>query len=313
MTALEEARNFSEDVLRTMREAIAAKLPADHLVVTCGSFARRDASSSSDMDYYSVIESKGPLATKWDDQLKSIIQENGIKPPADGGAFATNVRKTELLRNYGGSKDTNKSITQRMLYLLEGDYLSAKDKFDNLRSKIIEKYVDNTPRDHQIAFYLLNDLVRYWRTITVDYADKTYGRKNKKPFGLRNIKLVYSRKLIYTSGLFSIALTADRTRDAKCEILKMLFSMSPVDRIKYVCGDESSRRLIEIYNYFIGKISDPAIRDILESLENDDERSRKDPTFRELKNEGHYFSREAFGLLQRTFHASHPIHMAVVF
>lgn len=198
-----------------------------------------------------------------------------------------------------------------MLYLLEGEYLTEPDQFQCIRRSIIERYVGNTPSDHQIAFYLLNDIIRYWRTMAVDYADKTYGTTNPKPWAIRNIKLVFSRKLIYASGLFSFALTADRTLAKKAEILEMLFSMTPIDRIRYVCGDTSSKRLLEMYDVFLERTSNSEIRKHLDSLER--ENRADDSIFRDLKNEGHYFSRELMGLFDRTFHSSHPIHMAVVF
>ena len=198
-----------------------------------------------------------------------------------------------------------------MLYLLEGEYLTNEAEFLSIRHDIIDRYVANTPSDHQLAFYLLNDIVRYWRTMAVDYAHKTYGSKNKKPWAIRNVKLVFSRKLIYASGLFSVALTADRRKDDKTAILNMLLSMTPIDRIKYVCGEPQSKRLFEMYDTFLDKMADRPTREHLETLN----RALKatDQKFREIKNEGHYFSRELMGLLHRTFHASHPIHMAIIF
>ena len=53
------------------------------------------------------------------------------------------------------------------------------------------------------------------------------------------------------------------------------------------------------------------IENLVDGLNREERNS--DPTFRELKNEGHYFSRELMGLFHKTFHLSHPIHMAVTF
>lgn len=313
MNDIIEAQTFSEQRLTQVRAAISEIVPSDQLVITCGSYARREASPESDMDYYSVLECAGPQEAEpeWSQPLKSKIAELVGNLPSSQGAFATNIARSELLNNYGGRHDSNESITRRMLYLLEGDYLTCKDKFLEIRRAIIDRYVEETPRDHQVAFYLLNDIIRYWRTMTVDYADKTYGSDTPKPWAIRNIKLIFSRKLIYASGIFSLALTADREKSEKSEILYKLFNMSPIDRIKYVCGEENSKRLFEIYSIFLGEIAKPEVREALDMLERADRDSNM--VFRRLKNEGHYFAREIMGLFQKTFHASHPIHMAVIF
>ena len=124
-------------------------------------------------------------------------------------------------------------------------------------------------------------------------------------------RLVFSRKLIYASGLFSVALTADRREPDKIEILEKLFSMTPIDRIRYICGEAQSKRLLQMYDFFLDKMSDEIVREHLKSLKKTQKQT--DKIFREIKNEGHYFSRELMGLFHRTFHASHPIHMAVIF
>jgi len=46
--------------------------------------------------------------------------------------------------------------------------------------------------------FLLHDLIRYYRTICVDFEYKTY--ENGKPWGDRNIKIQFSRKFLYFSN-----------------------------------------------------------------------------------------------------------------
>ncbi len=199
---------------------------------------------------------------------------------------------------------------RRMLYLLEGEWLTNEREFKSIRTDIIKKYVKNIDDDRQIALFLLNDIIRYWRTITVDYTAKTTG-PNPKPWATRNIKLVFARKLLYASGLFAVALTADRTQSDKQKILIKMFEMPAFDRIAFVCGEQSAQRLKELYDVFLKKMADADMRSHLENLEWKDKKD--DAKFRYLKNESHYFGRELMGLFESSFHSSHPIRTTVIF
>jgi predicted nucleotidyltransferase len=310
MDAIERARDFSESKVSDLRKRLAAEVPQGANVVTCGSFARRDASASSDLDYFCIF-SGGADTGRSNPQIQKIVDDVIGKAPSEGGAFAKNISEDDLLSNIGGWNDSNESITRRILYLLEGEYLTDQENFEKLRLSLISKYVRSTPDDHQIAFYLLNDIVRYWRTIAVDYAHKTSAGGSGKPWGVRNLKLVYSRKLIFASGIFSVALTADRSECEKCKVLDYLFSKTPIERMRYVCGDAATERLFQLYDRFLASMEDDDFRQRIDKLGSGEKKT--DEEFRLLKNEGHYFSRELMGLLQKTFHASHPIHMSLIF
>ena len=91
-------------------------------------------------------------------------------------------------------------------------------------------------------------IIRYYRTIAVDYEFKISGNSNQKPWAIRNIKLVFSRKLLYASGLFSIAMTADRARDEKIEILEDLFGRPVMKRMIAICGKARMEPVLASYN-----------------------------------------------------------------
>ena len=147
--------------------------------------------------------------------------------------------------------------------------------------------------------------------MAVDYEFKTVETSKAKPWGIRNIKLVFSRKLLYASGLFSVAMTADRTREQKILILERLFDVPVIDRMKEICGGERTERVLASYNHFLSRLEDVTVRDRLKSLST--ENGRKDELFRELKNEGHNFTRELLKLFEGTFDATHPIRRAIIF
>ena len=305
----EKTTEASNAALEALRKSLAPIVPPDAVALTCGSYARREATIGSDLDFYVLVPELEQAEPAWFDDAKAAIMQIVTKPPAAGGAFESLISKEEILANFGGDKDVNKTITRRMLNLLEGEYLTNEAAFKDIRRQIIARYVSETREDHHISQYLLNDIIRYWRTITVDYAFKT--QEADKPWAIRNIKLVFSRKLIYASGLFSVAMTADRSQQAKIDILEELFSMTPLDRLVQICGESRTRELLNSYNIFLERIDDEATRQHLETLKKVNRDT--DEIFRELKNEGYRFASELLMAFEKTFHSTHPIHRAVLF
>jgi hypothetical protein len=191
--------------------------------------------------------------------------------------------------------------------LLEGDWLYNEAKFVAYREKVLDKYVLKSISDHQFCRFLLNDLIRYYRTICVDFEHKT--EEMGKSWGTRNIKLIFSRKLLYFSGIIATAETWQHTYQAKRKRLSDLLMLTPIRRIEAVCGERADQAL-GAYGQFLRKIADPAIRKMLEGVPKD--RGNQSPEFRLLKNEGHHFSWTLVKLLRDTYDPIHPIHNALV-
>jgi len=151
---------FSNSKLDEVRNEIAKLTVGDHVVLVCGSYARREASSRSDFDFFIISD---------DDDGKRSIACNGLidsirdvvkNMPAKDGAFGRVVNRHSLLHHVGGEEDSNRNITQRILFLLEGDWLSNKEGFHGFRREILEKYIRESMTDHQLALFLLNDIIR---------------------------------------------------------------------------------------------------------------------------------------------------------
>lgn len=279
------------------------------VVLVCGSFARREASEYSDADYFMISDNgvgKPDIMNSVEEAIQAVVQ----KGPSPTGAFGQAENRSALLQNIGGDDDTNKNITRRVLFLLEGEWLHNPSGLRDFRREILNKYIPQSISDHQLALFLLNDVIRYYRTIAVDYEFKISEGTNTKPWAIRNIKLVFSRKLLYASGLFSIAMTADRTAKDKVKILDELFALPAVERMKEICGEARMESVLRSYNVFLETLEQDASREHLESLSDD---GRSDMRFRSIKNEGHHFNRAMFQLFEDTFDATHPIHRAVVF
>ncbi|HVF78375.1 MAG TPA: hypothetical protein VNA28_08755 [Solirubrobacteraceae bacterium] len=118
---------------------------------------------------------------------------------------------------------------------------------------------------------MLNDLVRCWRTICVDFVGKE--REDEEKWGLRNAKLRTGRKVLFAAGLLPILL-CDRHRCAEMrEFLVAQLQASATDRLgaafaSYDLGDSGGRAL-DAYDRWIGMIGDELTRAELAAVRRD--------------------------------------------
>jgi hypothetical protein len=157
------------------------------------------------------------------------------RPPSTNGAFADVEDLPTILSNIGGNDDHNAKITRRVLFLLEGDWLNNRPFFQECRQQLLGRYIRDTITSHQLALFLLNDIIRYYRTVCVDFEFKTI--EHDKPWGTRNIKLVFSRKLLYFSGVLVVAETMQRSYKEKVRIAAFIGYNPGNDHILVHTGD----------------------------------------------------------------------------
>lgn len=228
MEEIDKANRFSYEKVCELRSEIALLgLPRTLSVVTTGSFGRREAHELSDIDYYILVDNRGMVISQdyiysVKDTIDGIVRRVG-KRPSEGGAFGGFESIEEMLINIGGSKDDNDKITRRILLLLEGDWLFNEELFIKTRRRLLHRYIGNSIKKENIARFLLNDIIRYYRTICVDFEYKTF--EARKDWGTRNIKLVYSRKMLYISGIVCVAETADQ--EDKISVVENLIKEPP--------------------------------------------------------------------------------------
>lgn len=309
---IEESINFSKNIVEKIQNALVQELDNQNIcVVTTGSYARAEASKESDMDYF-VIVKNGEHDLTYDEKqiIINTIDKYVVKDSGDSGTFGDNAIEIleNMLKNIGGSDDTNIKITRRMLFLLESKALYNNSIYDEVMDKLLNIYVKNIKKE-QITRFLLNDIIRYYRTITVDFEFKT--SEVGKSWGLRNIKLTYSRKLIYFAGILCVAKTMDLVKEEKINFLKKMFNLTPLDRITNIVSDSDiTSKFFELYNTFLEDISLSQTRKSLNSISTiENERS---PKYLKLKDDSKIFSLVIINILKETFEKEHRIHEAIV-
>jgi hypothetical protein len=307
--AILKAETFSNRKLSILRAALAKKSLGNHVcVVATGSFGRREACADSDVDFFVLHDNS---LTKTEAERKhSIVEQTlkqlGMKLPSQDGAFNSVHPTQKLIQNVGGSKDSNRNMTLRLLLLLEGTFLFNSALFEDCRVRILERYVGEGTKDHGLARFLLNDIIRYYRTMCVDFEYKTV--EQSKGWAVRNLKLLYSRKLLYFGGVFAVAETAQQSRQQKLATLLEMLSMPPLTRVRSLCGIESLDSLNR-YETFLMHLSNPTFRAALDGVTRD--RDTHTSAFRDLKNESIHFSWALAKLLHNRYPQVHPIHLAL--
>ena len=316
MTYVKKASIYSNEVISSMRAYLEEKLAGrdDICIVLVGSFARREASKESDLDFFVLSRCKsGDGLNEIGNEIKLLMEQKAavleIRMPAQDGAFAVCVTADSVDGVIGGLGDANDKLTRRMLFLLESEWLYNEDFYENKFDELMGRYIKDSITEHQLSKFFLNDVIRYYRTICVDFDYKT--GSIKKSWGDRNIKLLFSRKMLYFSGIVAAAETAQRTPSSKRKVLKNLLRKCPLERVAFICGDIATRRAFRYYDDFLGKLSNPSFRELLVSTAED--RETQGEEFRALKDDGHHFSWELANLLRSTYDSSHPIHHALCF
>jgi len=318
MKNIKAREEYSKNKLDEVRQKISIQCNEDKdlkrysnnfTIIVGGSYARLEASEESDMDYFIVCQD-----VKCQEVLKSkskciqeCIQKTGIKNAAPDGAFGEIETIKEMTENVGGRNDINAKITRRILFLIEGIALYNKSVFNQYREKLIKKYISDKITDHQLSMFLLNDIIRYYRTVCVDFEYKT--AEAGKPWGTRNIKLIYARKLLYFSSILVCAETAQRDYEDKVKITNDLLCKTPIQRIQEVCGARADKAL-KIYDDYLVKLSDKRIRQELDAVSKENARDCK--TYIKMKNNGHHYNWELLKLLHDTYASNHPIHRALI-
>jgi hypothetical protein len=204
-----------------------------------------------------------------------VAQALEARAPGREEIFGAQVWLNDLREKVGRDEDTNTNLTRRMLFLLEsvpvcGDSLQA-----SARQQLIGGYLDANVKDYRPPRFLLNDVIRYWRTIAVDFESKMRARKGEG-WGLRNAKLRLSRKALFAGGLLPVLECYRHPVDDMLGYLDARMSVPPLDRLADAFLDhealDAGARALLAYDAFLGILDDEEQRAALNELRAEDAR-----------------------------------------
>ncbi len=298
-----------------MRNQIGESLPQnrsplneDCSLVVFGSLARDEWTTGSDVDW--TLLSDGQADPEHLRGAQKISELRTVKKPGATGVFGDLCFSHDLVHQIGGLQDTNENTTRRVLLLLESTTVGGHtEAYERVLRAVLNRYVEDDPstggsdaNTRKLPRFLLNDVVRFWRTIAVDFASKQRERAGRG-WGLRNAKLRFSRKLTFASGLlmcFECALAdppeSSRADSPSSTIAKLLIrsaGSTAIERIAQASVThgrvDAAVMLFDAYDMFLAIINDERNRAALEKLRSDD--SHNDNEFQTIRALGHDFQK----------------------
>lgn len=320
---IRSAANAADEVRGILSTGLNQYTSEDVDIVLSGSLARREWTSGSDVDWTMLVDAQ--VDTKhWrdaQDAAKTLAaltyKGTELKSPGREGIFGNLVFSHGIVHHIGGEKDTNRNTTQRILLLLEAT--SLRDPTDQvggplgrITRQVLSRYLQSDSNFHsrtdnssRIPRFLLNDLVRYWRTMCVDFAYKDWDRAGQG-WALRNIKLRTSRKLLFVAGLLMVfscydneSLTRDKADNGvyaellQAHLLRFV-EATPLNIVAWtligIGRAEKCAKIIDSYEEYLAKIDDKETRNHLEGLS--ESKVYEDPTFLECRSISQRFHSE---------------------
>lgn len=304
------ARRLTASTLDHLGERLRGEDPSDTSIVVFGSLARGEYTPGSDVDWTLLIDGQADeghySAAR---AVTQILKQGGFQAPGPTGVFGNVAFSHPILHQIGGQEDTNKLTTQRILLLLESRAIGRGEALDRVLELVLTRYVEDDrgllygSKRSIVPRFLLNDIVRYWRTVTVDFVYKQRDREGG--WALRNTKLRMSRKLIFVSGLLACfgfelfgeggAWIGADNRLVVPELVRFLrarIRVRPLDHLALAAlrpgvKAETARALFEAYDGFLGVLADQEKREHLKELTVGD--LGTDALFKETSRLGHRF------------------------
>jgi hypothetical protein len=168
-----------------------------------------------------------------------------------------------LIRSTGNQYDDyENTFTARLLLLLESKPLVGKDVHAKVIDDVIERYWREFP-DYYDCFmpaYLANDILRYWRTLCLNYEAGTSERpKSEQPASerakrkVKNYKLKYSRMLTCYSAVLYLLFVYGKNKTVTIPDAKRMVSFTPTERVEFVANELNGAQPTAPIHEFLGK------------------------------------------------------------
>lgn len=285
VSLLEDRRRRAERRLSKLRQQLKtseAAVAGKACVYATGSFGRLEASDHSDLDLFivglmedaGVVGGRRRLFAPLDETLLKADLIRGARdlgfPEFDrDGEFLVHHSLDDLTSTLGRPEDDAvNTFTARLLLLLEGRPILGKDVYARVLDEVIRAYwVDfEDHEDEYLPGFLVNDILRLWRTFCVNYEvfTKTEPPQEKAKRRLKNYKLRHSRILTCFSAIAYLLELYRARRTVRPDDVREMALMTLLARLRWLGAqhpdpgpNERVRRCLERYEAFLRETDAP--------------------------------------------------------
>ena len=279
---LTAARARTRDAVAQRRAALAdVELGPGAAVVLFGSWGRGELTRRSDDDW--AVLTDGDAAGPDLQAVELALGAGEHRGPGRSGVFGGRIACDDLLSRIGLDADSNANLTRRMLLMLESQPVAGDEAHRRCWERVLDGYLADADRPYRPPRFFLNDLIRYWRTICVDFVGKE--REGGEKWGIRNAKLRTSRKVLFAGGLVPLLQCHRFDRAQRREYLAAQLAAPATDRLAAAFLDCGARdagvRALSAYDRWLGVLDDEPRRRELEQLTK--ETAHESAVFRDVR------------------------------
>lgn len=229
-------RKMSEEKLVVIKnefnDRISQEKHPDISIFCGGSLGRGDLGDKSDLDLFilfnkSANEEKRIETFELFYEIISINKRLGYPQFSNDAQYLKNYSFPDMLKVLGSPQDDNENLfTVRMLLLLESKPIFNDDLYgQHIKSTLDNYFRDSRGKDSFKPLFLLNDILRYWRTLCLNY--EIIRNNSEKPWRKKNINLKFSRMLTVFGTVLPIIAKPVATRECMDELV----DLSPIQRL----------------------------------------------------------------------------------
>jgi hypothetical protein len=271
----------TREAVANSRAHLGAELSAECVdVVGLGSMGRYEMSQASDLDFLVICNAGDNHDHASEQRVADELRRKAmpgvtLRPPGKTGLFGGTLEVSDLYEIIGLDEDTNPTHSRRVLVLEESVSLSNPAMHDHLLRTMANRYIDAIPLgQYRVPRFLVNDLARYWRQLTVDYQAKS----DSEPSSLRRLKLIGPRKFTYASSILALLtlelrdLDRQGIEDRLVEVfkappsLRFLLELTYLkDEVGELDGLAHGLEAVRAVNEYSGLLADPSWRAQIES------------------------------------------------